>query len=162
MIVSTTRAAAMLHNHNFASSRTRRVVAVSEIAVDERDRHSQREENMTLKDNPPRVKRMCRVSLVGSTILLLHGLRCSGATGPMCPGRKRKSLGSAFAYRMVLYTILPLLGTSICDNVLSQNNLKTRAMIRLSTEFCTSGLAARKKMFVFGSQSCSIRDGLRP
>ena len=34
-------------------------------------------------------------------------------------------------------------------------------MVRLSTELCASGFAARKKTFVFGSQSCSIRDGLR-
>ena len=65
-----------------ASSRTRRVVAVWEIAVDERDRHSQREEKTTPEDNPPSVKRMCRVSLVASAMLLLHGLRCSGATRP--------------------------------------------------------------------------------
>ena len=65
------------------SSRTRRVVAVREIAVDERDPHSQREEKMTPEDSSPSVKRMCRVSLAASTMLLLHGLRCSGATSPM-------------------------------------------------------------------------------
>ena len=59
------------------------VVAVWETAVDERGRHSQREEKTTPKDNPPSVKRMCRVSLVASTMMLLHGLRCSGAASPM-------------------------------------------------------------------------------
>ena len=52
--------AVMLRNHNFSPSRTRRVVAVWEIAVYERDRRSQREEKTTPKDNPPSVKRMCR------------------------------------------------------------------------------------------------------
>ena len=65
----------------FASSRARRVVAVWEVAVDERGRHSQREEKTTPKDNPPSMKRVCRVSLVASTMLLLHGwaemLRCA-------------------------------------------------------------------------------------
>ena len=71
----------MLRNHNFCLVEDEeRVVAVWEVAVDERDRHSQREEKTKRKDNPPSVKRLCRVSLVASTMLLLHGgLRCSGA-----------------------------------------------------------------------------------
>ena len=73
----------MLRNHNACLVEDERVVAVWEIAVDGRDRHTQREEKMTPKDNPPIVKRMCSVSLVASTMLLLHGLGCSGATSPM-------------------------------------------------------------------------------
>ena len=80
VIVSTMRAAAMWRNHNVCPVEDEEgVVAVWEIAVDERDRHSQREENMTPEDNPPSVKRICRVSLVASIMLLLHGaemLRC--------------------------------------------------------------------------------------
>ena len=56
---------------------------VWEIAVDERDRHKQQEEMTTPKDNRSSVKRSCRVSIVASTVLLLHGLRFSGATSPM-------------------------------------------------------------------------------
>ena len=84
VIMSTMRAAAVLRIHNVCLVEDEEgVVAVWEIAADGRDRHSQREEKMTPKGNPPSVKRMCRVSLVASTMLLLHGLRCSGATSPM-------------------------------------------------------------------------------
>ena len=92
----------MLGNHNFSSSRTRRVVAVWEIAVDERDRHIQREENMTPKDNPPSVKRMFRVTLVASTMLLLLGLRCTVASIPVESREEAKISRNRFAYRMVL------------------------------------------------------------
>ena len=72
------------------------------------------------KDNPPSVKRMCRASHVASILLLLHGLRCSGATSPR---DEAHSLGSAFAYRIPHgATILPLL--SICENLLSKKNPK--------------------------------------
>ena len=84
VIMSTTRAVAMLRHHSFClvedEEGSRRL---GDIAVDERDRHNQREEIATPKYNPPSVKLMCRVSLVASTVQLLHGLRCSGAAGPM-------------------------------------------------------------------------------
>ena len=86
VIVSTMRAAEQLRccaTTILASSRTRRVVAVWEIAVGGRDRHSKREEKMAPKDNPPSVKRMSGVSLAAGTMLLLHELRCSGAKSPM-------------------------------------------------------------------------------
>ena len=111
VVVSTMRAAAMLRNECFASSRTSRVVAVWEIAVYERDRHSQREEKMTPEDKPPRVTRMCRVSLVASTMLLRHGLRCSGATHPM-ESREEATI-SRKSFRVPHGTnILSLLSTS--------------------------------------------------
>ena len=78
---------------------------------------------------------------------------------PCSPGRKRKIIGSAFAYRMVLPSSscwVPVFVTTCCPKTI----WKTRIMIRLSTESCASAFAARNKTFVFGSQSCSIRDGL--
>ena len=56
----------------FASTRTRRLVAVWEIAVDERGRHSQREKRTTPTINHPSVKRMCHASLVATTMLQLR------------------------------------------------------------------------------------------
>ena len=52
--------------------------------MNEMDRATGRKRRHLLrKDSPPSVKRMCRVSLVASTMLFLRGLRCSGATSPM-------------------------------------------------------------------------------
>ena len=66
---------------------------------------------------------MCRVSLVASTMLLLHGVRCSGATSPMYSRAEAKISRKRFRVPHGA-TILPLLSTSICDNLLSKNNLK--------------------------------------
>ena len=142
----------------FASSKTRRVVAVWEIAVDERDRHSQREEKTTPKDSPPSVKRICRFSLVASTIPLLHGLRCSDAPvrRALCSsGRKRKSIGSAFAYRMVLPS-----SRCVCENLLSKNNLKSSGHDRIVDRILCVWFCGPKKARFFGSRKRSIRDGL--
>ena len=73
---------------------------------------------MTPTDNPPSVKRMCRVSLVASSMLLLHGLRCSGATSPMWSREEAKISRKRFRVPHGA-TILPLLSTNICDNLLS-------------------------------------------
>ena len=90
------------------------------------------------------VKRMCRVSLLASTMMLLHdGLRCSGATSRMSSREDEKIPRKRF--HVPHGTILPLWSTSIFDNLLSKNVVKSRVNIRL-TEFYASGFAARKNL----------------
>ena len=78
---------------------------------------------MTLNDNLPSVKRVCLVSLVASTVLLLHWLRCCGATSPMLSREEAKISRNRFRVPHGA-NIIPLLSTSICDNLPSKNNLK--------------------------------------
>ena len=141
----------------FASSRTRRVVAVWEITVDERDRHSQREGKTTRKDNPPSVKRMCRVSLVAIP-MLLHGQRCSGATSPMQSREEARISRKRFRVPHGA-TILPLLSGSICDSLLSKNNLKNSGHDKVVDRILCVWFCGPKKSRFFGSQSCPVRDG---
>ena len=100
-------------------------------------------EKTTPKDNPPSVKRVCRVSLVASTALLLHGLRCS-ATSPMS---REEAKISRKRFRVPHgATILPLLSTSIRDNLLSKNNLKNSGHDKVVDRILWSGFAARKSI----------------
>ena len=57
-------------------------------------------------------------------------------------------------------TILPLLRTSICDNLLSKNNLKNSGHDKVVDRILCVWFCGPKKSRFFGSQSCSIRDGL--
>ena len=103
---------------------------------------------MTPKDNPPSVKRMCCVSLFASTMLLLHGLRCSGATSSMQSreeaniSRKRFRVPHGAA-------ILPLL--TICENLLSKNSMKNSGHDKVVDRIICVWLCGPKKSRFFGS-----------
>ena len=103
---------------------------------------------------------MCRVSLVASTMLLLHGLRCSCATSPMWSREEAKISRKSIRVPHGA-TILPRLSTSICDNLLSKNNLKNSGHDMVAHRILCVWFCGPRKYRFFGSQSCSIRDGLR-
>ena len=58
-------------------------------------------------------------------------------------------------------TILPLLRTSICDNLLSKNNLKNSGHDKVVDRILCVWFCGPEIKRFFGSQSCSTRDGLR-